>query len=76
LQDAQTQAAVVSRFCAIVPAVELKEPCLEYLRLAREYTEAALTPNASIPDKQLKADAAWAAVEAHILHMGARETLR
>jgi hypothetical protein len=40
--------------------------CDECLRLAQEYTEAALNRHPSIPQKQVKVDAAWKALESHV----------
>jgi hypothetical protein len=42
------------------------ELCDECLRLAQEYTEAALAACPSIPQKKLKVDAAWQALESHM----------
>jgi hypothetical protein len=41
-------------------------PCDKCLRLAQQYTEAALARVPSIPQKKLKVDAAWTALEAHM----------
>lgn len=43
-----------------------KELCDECLRLAQEYTEAALACASSIPQEKLKVDTAWEALESHM----------